>query len=86
MTPSRFTVSTLAFFLAGAAALSAYDQLPPPKRVVLPAPRSAAESLAAITVASHLQVELVAAEPMVMDPITVAWGADGRMWVVEMRG
>ena len=84
MTPSRFTVSTLAFFLAGAAALSAYDQLPPPKRVVLPAPRSAAESLAAITVASHLQVELVAAEPMVMDPITVAWGADGRMWVVEM--
>src|SRR2546430_14344809 len=25
-----------------------------------------------------------AAEPLVMDPIDIAWGADGRMWVVEM--
>jgi hypothetical protein len=31
-----------------------------------------------------LIVELVAAEPEVMDPIDMAWSADGRMWVVEM--
>jgi glucose/arabinose dehydrogenase len=64
--------------------LSAYDELLPPPKVVLPAPRSAAESQASITVAPHLQLELIASEPMVMDPVYVAWGADGRMWVVEM--
>ena len=64
--------------------LAAYEELPPPAKLVLPAARSPAESLAAITVAPGLQVELVAAEPMVMDPICVAWGADGKMWVVEM--
>src|SRR5262245_1780165 len=28
-------------------------------------------------------VELVAAEPLVQDPIAIDWDADGRMWVVE---
>jgi len=27
--------------------------------------------------------ELVAAEPLVQDPIAIDWDADGRMWVVE---
>ena len=30
-------------------------------------------------------VELVAAEPEVIDPVAFEWGADGRLWVVEMR-
>ncbi|HEX7377391.1 MAG TPA: PVC-type heme-binding CxxCH protein [Pirellulales bacterium] len=30
------------------------------------------------------QVELVAAEPLTMDPVAFAWGADGKLWVVEM--
>jgi hypothetical protein len=30
-------------------------------------------------------VELVAAEPLVVDPVAFDWGADGRLWVVEMR-
>jgi putative membrane-bound dehydrogenase-like protein len=30
------------------------------------------------------RVELMAAEPMVMDPIDIAWGPDGKAWVVEM--
>ena len=29
-------------------------------------------------------VELVATEPLVKDPIAFDWGADGRLWVVEM--
>lgn len=29
-------------------------------------------------------VELMAAEPLVMDPVAMAWGADGRLWVAEM--
>jgi len=30
------------------------------------------------------RVELVAAEPLVMDPIALDWGPDGKLWVVEM--
>ncbi len=29
-------------------------------------------------------VELMAAEPLVMDPVAMAWGADGKLWVAEM--
>ncbi|MEX0821672.1 MAG: c-type cytochrome [Rhodothermales bacterium] len=31
-------------------------------------------------------IEIVAAEPMVEDPVAIDFDADGRMWVVEMRG
>src|SRR5205807_5171419 len=30
------------------------------------------------------KVELVAHEPLVQDPIAFEWGADGKLWVVEM--
>ena len=46
---------------------------------------SPAESLATIQVPTNFAVELVAAEPLVQDPVFVDWGEDGRMWVVEMR-
>jgi putative membrane-bound dehydrogenase-like protein len=42
------------------------------------------QALATIAVPAGLRVELVAAEPLVMDPIDIAWGPDGRLWVVEM--
>lgn len=29
-------------------------------------------------------VELMAAEPLVLDPVAMAWGADGKLWVAEM--
>ena len=53
-----------------------YPEMPPPK--------SPAESLASIRVRPGFTVEPVAAEPLVMDPIDIAWGPDGRLWVVEM--
>ena len=51
----------------------------------MPPPKSPAEALASFRVRSGFRVELVAAEPMVIDPIAFDWGADGRLWVVEMR-
>ena len=33
-----------------------------------------------------LTIELFASEPMVQDPVAVDFDADGRLWVVEMRG
>lgn len=49
-----------------------------------PLARSPEESLRALQVADGFQVELVASEPLVMSPIAFDWGADGRLWVVEM--
>lgn len=43
------------------------------------------EALASMHTKPGLQIELVAAEPLVMDPVAFDWGPDGRLWVVEMR-
>ncbi len=50
-----------------------------------PAPKSPEESLACIRVRPGFQVELVASEPLVVDPVAFDWGPDGKLWVVEMR-
>ncbi|MEX0586904.1 MAG: PVC-type heme-binding CxxCH protein, partial [Pirellulales bacterium] len=41
-------------------------------------------SLKSMRVRPGFTVELVAAEPLVMDPIAMDWGPDGKLWVVEM--
>lgn len=51
----------------------------------MPAPKSPEEALRSFRVRPGFQVELVAAEPVVVDPVSFAWAADGTMWVVEMR-
>jgi hypothetical protein len=53
-------------------------------RSELPTAKSPTESLAVIRVPAGFEVQLVAAEPLVKDPIDIAWGADGKSWVVEM--
>lgn len=50
----------------------------------MPAPVEKDAALKTIRVRKGMHVELAAAEPLVMDPIDIAWGPDGRMWVVEM--
>ncbi|MDB6121703.1 MAG: putative rane-bound dehydrogenase [Pedosphaera sp.] len=49
-----------------------------------PPAKSPEESLAAIHVRDGFTVELVASEPLVKDPVAFEWGADGKLWVVEM--
>src|SRR5438034_817121 len=53
--------------------------------LVMTKPLSPAESLKAMHVRPGMKVELVAAEPLVVDPVAFDWGPDGRLWVVEMR-
>jgi putative membrane-bound dehydrogenase-like protein len=50
-----------------------------------PGSKSPEEALASFQVRPGFSIELVAAEPSVMDPIAFEWGADGRLWVVEMH-
>ncbi|MFG0316328.1 MAG: c-type cytochrome [Planctomycetota bacterium JB042] len=64
----------------------AQPSLPPDLRVP-PAPvLSPDEERATFALDERFVVELVAAEPLVEDPVQIAWSADGRMWVCEMRG
>ncbi len=50
-----------------------------------PPPLSPQESLAALRTKPEFTIELAAAEPLVVDPVAIDWGADGKLWVVEMR-
>ena len=50
------------------------------------AAKSPEEELATFQVEPGFQVQLVAAEPMVQEPVALSFDADGRLWVVEMRG
>lgn len=49
------------------------------------APLSPARSMAAMQTHDDLRVELVAAEPLVVDPVAIDFGHDGKLWVAEMH-
>jgi glucose/arabinose dehydrogenase len=46
---------------------------------------TAEQELARFTTQPGYRVELVAAEPLVQDPVAIDFDPDGRIWVVEMR-
>ena len=48
------------------------------------APKSPEESLKSIHIRDGYEVQLVASEPMVVDPVAIDWGLDGKLWVAEM--
>jgi putative membrane-bound dehydrogenase-like protein len=48
-------------------------------------PLSPQQSLVCIRTRKDLAAELVVAEPLVVDPVAIDWGPDGRLWVVEMN-
>jgi putative membrane-bound dehydrogenase-like protein len=70
----------LAVLLPGLFVFVSADDPPP----ALKSPLAPDEALKTIRVPAGFAVELVAAEPHVMDPVAIAWDADGRLWVVEM--
>jgi putative membrane-bound dehydrogenase-like protein len=49
-----------------------------------PTAKRPAASLRGMRARPGFTVELMAAEPLVEDPIAMAWGPDGKLWVVEM--
>lgn len=61
---------------------------PPPAEWVIPdAPVVNSEkALDTFEVEKGFEIELVAAEPMVHDPVALAFDGNGRMWVAEMQG
>ena len=68
-----------------ASALCADDQAPAPfntQEITIPFLKPA-EALNAIAVPKGFRVQLAAAEPMVQQPIDMAWDTRGRLWVAE---
>jgi putative membrane-bound dehydrogenase-like protein len=47
-------------------------------------PLSPMESLKLAHLGDGFEMELMAAEPMVIDPVAIEWGPDGKLWVAEM--
>lgn len=81
----RTSVITLLFVLfgpvvAGAQETAASAAAPQPE---FP-PRSPAESQALAHLRDGFEMELMAAEPLVLDPVAIEWGPDGKLWVAEM--
>jgi putative membrane-bound dehydrogenase-like protein len=56
-----------------------------PKQAEFPPPKSPDDALAAFRTKPNLRVELVASEPLIVDPVAIDWGADGKLWVCEMH-
>jgi len=54
---------------------------PPPAPVLAPA-----AALASFRVAPGFELELVAAEPLVVAPVAIDWDEAGRLYAIEMRG
>ncbi|MCA9197200.1 MAG: HEAT repeat domain-containing protein [Planctomycetales bacterium] len=47
-------------------------------------PQDPESSMQQIVVPEGFRIELVAAEPLVQDPVAIDWGPDGKLWVAEM--
>ena len=71
--------------------LTSQLNLPWPAKVQTKQPKfppalSPAQELKTFHMAPGYQVQLVASEPLVVDPIIAEFDGDGRLWVVEMQG
>ncbi len=75
---------TLALTLLLSAAF--HDQAPaqPPARLPRFEPLTTEQALKAFRAQQGFRVDLLAAEPLVMDPVAAAYDEDGRLYVVEM--
>lgn len=76
MMPRWFVVLTLAFSIEAVQAAEVVE---------IQSPVSPEESLKLFQLDDGLTIELVACEPEVVDPVAIAFGEGGSLWVVEMR-
>ncbi len=74
-----FSSTFLALLAAGSSGLAQDPASTEGTRALPPA-----EALGAFRVREGLRVELVAAEPLIQDPVAIDWGPDARLWVCEM--
>lgn len=67
--------------------LACFAGEPDYKDQLLPVPpKQPTEAIESFQLADGFRIELAAAEPNVVDPVAMAFDADGRLFVIEMRG
>ena len=71
-------VASIAFMASESAAAERNQEANAPQSPVSPE-----DSLKYLHVLPGMRVELVAAEPLIRDPVAFDWGADGKLWGVE---
>lgn len=82
--PSRLAPATEELIHSQARALIPESFRRPPVPAPKQSPVTAEESLKHFAVEPGFEVELIAAEPWVRDPVHLSWDARGRMYVTEM--
>lgn len=80
----RFNQIFWMLILAGMTVLGKNRSLIAAEPVVVKSPLSPEDSLKHFQIAPGLKIELVAAEPEVIDPVSIAFDERGTLWAVEM--
>ena len=79
-----YRISFLLLFLSAFSACE--PQRPDFSKELISVPMSPEQERKTFQLEKGFEIQLVASEPMVQDPILITFDADGRLWVVEMRG
>src|SRR5256714_7440905 len=85
MKPCREPVRAFAFSLSVSLGILAAEPEVSEKDLPRVPPTEPDKALATFQIKKGFRIELVAAEPLVVDPIATAFDANGRLFVVEMR-
>lgn len=64
--------------------IQATSAAPPSATLSVPPPLSPAEALKKLHLPAGYQAEIIACEPLLIDPVAFDWDELGRLWVVEM--
>jgi len=82
--PTGILLTTVAFAQSGDKA-GEVQKPPPPHIQIPPSPiLSVEDEMKTFKVAPGFHLEVVAADPLIHNPVAMAFGPDGRIWVVEM--
>lgn len=57
----------------------------PAEKLEIPPPKETKEALESFRLPPGFKIELVASEPLIVDPVAFDWAPDGSLYVVEMR-
>jgi len=83
--PTKFAPTVENLILGAVHDLMPADFVFNEKKAQFPPPKSPEDSLAEMQTDAGMKIELVATEPLIESPVAIDWGADGKLWVVEMR-
>ncbi|MEW6302268.1 MAG: neutral/alkaline non-lysosomal ceramidase N-terminal domain-containing protein [Verrucomicrobiota bacterium] len=83
--PTRFALAVEDLIVGAVHDVTPKDFLAAPRKFGHPAPKTPNQALASFVTKPGFGVELMAAEPDVIDPVYIDFAPDGKLWVVEFH-